>query len=518
MLKRILVYLATLFLFSIASGNAESSDFIEKKHIVNFSEVKIKEFIKFVSKVCKKNFIFKDHELDFIVSFISGTSSSEEKILKALKHILFQHHFKIIDHDDYYLIEKMNEYEIRNKTLSLSHKSDLKLKSTSLKDQQSPYNISHNGKFHFYKLQYHVGNDILKVIKQIAGSQSANQTNEDFIQAVNSLQWIDTTNSLVFTSNLATSYEILDLIKSLDKPQKQVFIEVLVLETRVKDNMEFGLEWAGKGSIDNKLNFGIGNFQSGGSTLGKAIRSITPGQPSNQTIPLGKGFDLGVIGDLIFHKGKSFASLASLISALQRDGKASVVLNQKILTQDNKSSTIFVGDNIPFTGSVIETVGAAQQTSSNIEYRDVGVSLSITPLLGDGDVITLDIKEEITEAREDLSDLEIRLANGIITSKTNMVTKAHVPDKNFLVLSGMVKNSKTRRKTGIPCLGGLPLIGAAFSKTKIDKEKKNIIVFVRPHIIHNFEDYRRLSQKQEASFEKDLDKKDFEFIREKKSS
>lgn len=182
------------------------------------------------------------------------------------------------------------------------------------------------------------------------------------------------------------------------------------------------------------------------------------------------------------------------------------MLNQKILTQDNKSSSIFVGDNIPFTGSVVQTVGAAQQTTANIEYRDIGVSLDITPLLGEEDIITLDIKEEITEAREDLRELEAR-SNGIQTTKTNMSTRVHVPDKHFLVLSGMVKNSKIYRRTGIPCLGGLPWIGALFSKNKIDHEKRNILVFVRPQIIHSFDHYSSLSSAQEQKLKQEMNSK-----------
>lgn len=508
MLKKITYVL--FFIMLSLQGSEISLD--EKNHTVNFSEVKIKEFIKFISKICKKNFIFKDEELEFTVSFISGKASSEQSILEALKHILYQHHFKIIDHKNYYLIEKMTPYEIRDKIESLTFKESA-LSKDVIKSLDAEYKISHNGKFHFYKLQYHVGSELLKVIKQVASSQ--NGSNEAFAYAVESLQWIDSTNSLVFSSDALIAQELLDLIYSLDRPQKQVFIEVLVLETDIKDGLEFGLEWAGKGNFDNKLKFGFGNFQEHSSGLSKTLQSITPSQSlSNLNIPLGRGFDLGVIGDLIFHKGKIFTTLASLVSALQRDGKATIVLNQKILTQDNKNSTIFVGDNIPFTGSVIETIGAAQQTTSNIEYRDIGVSLHITPLLGESDIITLDIKEEITEAREDLRDIETKTVNGIVTSKTNMVTRAHVPDKNFLVLSGMIKNSKTRKKTGIPCLGSLPLIGAAFSKTKISNEKKNIIVFVRPQIIHNFDEYKKISQTQEKEFEKELDPKDFTFNRE----
>lgn len=502
-----------VFHFSVESTQVYES----KKYTVNFNEVKVKEFIKFVSKICSKNFIFKDEQLNFNVSFISGKASSKEGVLEALKHILFQHNFKVIDHDEYFVIEKMSDEEAKNKLKALkalknSHLSKSYLQSVDVEKKR----VSHNGRFHFYKLQYHVGSELIKIIKQVAASQIESQP--EFVQAINSLQWIDSTNSLVFSSdNYLNAEEVIDLIKSLDKPQKQVFIEILVLETSLKDGMEFGLEWAGKGHVDNKLGFGFGNFQDHSSSLAHSLKSLKPGKSLDGShVPLGRGFDLGVIGDLIFHKGRTFINLASLVSALQRDGKATIILNQKILTQDNKISTIFVGDNIPFTGSVVETIGAAQQTTSNIEYRDVGVSLHITPLLGDSDVITLDIKEEITEAREDLQPIETRTANGIVTSKTNMVTRAHVPDKNFLVLSGMVKNAKVRRKTGIPCLGSLPLIGAAFSKTKVNTEKKNIIVFVRPQIIHNFEEYNSLSYKQEKEFEKELDPKDFRFQREEK--
>jgi type III secretion protein C len=360
-----------------------------------------------------------------------------------------------------------------------------------------------------YKLQYHKGSEILQVIKQVASSKKDEATS-DFQSSIASLQWVESTNSLVFNGSHDVAYDIQRLIKSLDTAQKQVFIEVLVIETDAKEASEFGLEWGASGHFKNKLGLGLGNFSNGpGNLLAQSLQgmSATNTPTGASQIPFGRGFDLGIIGDIIFHRGRSFLSLGSLISALQKDGKISVVLNQKIITQDNKSSSIFVGDNIPFTGSVVQTVGASQQTTANIEYRDIGVSLKITPLLGDSDIITLDINEEITEARDDLRELDSRV-NGIQTTKTNMATRVHVPDKHFLVLSGMVKNSKTHRKTGIPCLGGLPWIGAAFSKTKVEKEKKNILVFVRPQIIHSFEDYEKLSITEQNGYNNQLDKKE----------
>jgi type III secretion protein C len=82
-----------------------------------------------------------------------------------------------------------------------------------------------------------------------------------------------------------------------------------------------------------------------------------------------------------------------------------------------------------------------------------------------------------------------------------MMTHAHVPDKHFLVLSGMSRNTRSKQKTGLPCLGGLPLVGALFSKKQNVDSKRNIIIFVRPHIIRSMDDYRKLTQ-QETDFQR----------------
>jgi type III secretion protein C len=120
-------------------------------------------------------------------------------------------------------------------------------------------------------------------------------------------------------------------------------------------------------------------------------------------------------------------------------------------------------------------------------------------MLGEGDIITLDLNEEITESLGDNQTSNTNV-NGIRTTKTNMMTHVHVPDKHFLVLSGMIRNAKSHHKTGLPCLGGLPFIGNAFSKTRRNDEKRNVIIFVRPHIIHSFEDYNKITEAQEEVY------------------
>jgi type III secretion protein C len=90
----------------------------------------------------------------------------------------------------------------------------------------------------------------------------------------------------------------------------------------------------------------------------------------------------------------------------------------------------------------------------------------------------------------------------------------HVPDQHFVVLSGMLQDTKQHFKTGIPCLGGLPIIGLAFSDTERTSNKTNILIFIRPSIVHNMDDLRELTQKQEDKYrellDRQIDKEDFD--------
>lgn len=472
------------------------------RHTINFQEVPIIEFIRFVSRISHVNFIFDQKELQFNVSLSSGKPVDTDQILKALIQMLKVHGFTVSTDEGYLVVHKTGDaktdhYVPENK---LPEEKLIASLEPMVPVKETPPD------FLVYKVQYHAGEELEQAIKMVVSDlKNKSDTSPRYLSALNSIQWVKTTNSLICSGDEESLANVKKFIQSLDVPLRQVFIEVLVIETDIKKSQDFGLQWAGGAKYKDSVGFGVGNFPRGAnpSPFALSFQNInatnTPTGPNQ--IPLGNNFDMGVIGDIIMHKGQSFLSLASLVSALQIDGDSSIVLNQKIITQDNKNSTIFVGDNIPFTGSVVQTVGQSQQTTANIEYRDIGVSLSITPRLGEEEVITLDINEEITEVVPDMSmPVSNNQVNGIRTTKTNMLTHVHVPDKHFLVLSGMIRNTKMHHKSGLPCLGGLPVIGAAFSRTQRSDEKRNVIIFVRPHIIHSMEDFKKITQNQEELY------------------
>lgn len=496
---------------SLEEKKEETSLQTKETHSINFNSVPIIEFIRFVSKISGENFIFNNDDLDFTVSLSTGKAVSSDQILKLLVQLLRCYNLLVTKESDYHVIKRYDEQQEGN------HKPPFNASSLTVANNsifQIP-GLTEGHEFFVYKVQYHSGLEIEQALKKIS-IDMRNQSSAPLklIHAIQSLQWVKATNSLLCSGDSETLYSLRKLIDSLDTPLRQVFIEILVIETDVRKGMDFGLQWSLGAQYQNRLGIGVGNFaptHSAGGSFASTMQSISPANPPNglSQIPLAPGFNLGVIGDIIMHKGKSFLSLGSLVSALQTDGNSTIVLNQKIITQDNKNSTIFVGDNIPFTGSVVQTVGQSQQLTANVEYRDVGVSLSITPRLGEDEIITLEINQEITESLDQNLIHAQNTVNGIRTTKTNMSTHAHVPDQHFLIVSGMIRNAKSQHKTGVPCLGGLPVVGAMFSRTLKQDEKRNIVIFVRPYIIRSFEEYRKLSQEQEKIFDSQTIDQDF---------
>jgi type III secretion protein C len=480
-------------------------------HTINFQDVPAIEFVRFVSRIAGVNFIYNQNELLFNISLSTGKAISSDQVVQALVQILKVHGLSVLDEEGYLVVHKTADLIPIEGEMDKNSEvaSPLSMDQLYASLEPMPPVNEEPPKYLVHKLQYHLGGEIEETIKKIASDQKGKlETPPKYLNALQSVQWVKTTNSLVCSGDEESLNNVKSLIESLDVPLRQVFIEVLVIEIDVRKSVDFGLQWAAGGQLQDGVGFAAGSFPPSTSKapFASAFQGVNASNPPTgpSQIPLGSGFDMGVIGDLIMHKGRSFLSLGSLVSALQIDGDSTIVLNQKIITQDNKNSTIFVGDNIPFTGSVVSTVGTGQQTTANVEYRDIGVMLSITPKLGEGDTITLDINEEISEAVPNMNaPISGNHVNGIQTTKTNMVTHVHVPDKHFLVLSGMIRNSKTRHKAGLPCLGGLPWIGAAFSKNRKSEEKRNVIIFVRPHIIRSMDDYRKLTQNQEEQYRKD---------------
>jgi type III secretion protein C len=277
--------------------------------------------------------------------------------------------------------------------------------------------------------------------------------------------------------------------------------------------LTFGLEWGANFNFRNKYSVSTSNSIPSSSTFTapstfdrNLFNLAPPATPTPQLIGAPSGnFDLGVIGEVIKHNGETYLTLGSLLNALQNDSETTIVMTPKILAQDGRTSTLFQGFNVPFAGSFVSNTGQNSTLSTtNIEYRNIGMNLTVTPVLGNSDIVTLDISfEQSQQTGSNAGTINIagtNVSTGLTTSQTTMQTTVHVPDKHFLILSGNVNNSVNKTKSGIPCLGGLPLIGAAFSSSTDTFSNQNIVVFLRPHILTSMDDMKQVSINQEEFF------------------
>ncbi|MCK4934923.1 MAG: hypothetical protein KAR79_04990, partial [Simkaniaceae bacterium] len=220
------------------------------KFVINFNDVSIVEFIRFVSKISEVNFLFDEKLLDFTITLVSGKPTPTDHILNLLIDLLNQHGFKARPKNDYFLIERMDASEIafhkHQMLLTHSKKPDLSEGSYSLLEETANGNttltpldfmvpVEKPSEFFVYKLQYNKGSEIEGAIKQIATGLSGRHDDALLKQAILSMQWVESTNSILYSGSEKSLTQLTSLIKSLDVPQKQVFIEVLVIETDVKN-------------------------------------------------------------------------------------------------------------------------------------------------------------------------------------------------------------------------------------------------------------------------------------------
>ncbi len=193
--------------------------------------------------------------------------------------------------------------------------------------------------FAIYKLRYRKGNQIQTALNNIATSlSSGNNTNQELIQSLTSIQYIETTNSLVFSGTVETIDKVLELISQLDVPLRQVFIEVLVLDTTLTDSLTYGVNWQARYSDPNAA--GAESFLTS-NPLTAALDAALPGlQPDASSLTTQNGFTMGLIGRTISHNGTEFATIAGFVEAIHMRSSANIIMNPKVIAEDNTTAEI----------------------------------------------------------------------------------------------------------------------------------------------------------------------------------
>lgn len=360
-------------------------------------------------------------------------------------------------------------------------------------------------KIHVVYLQHAKAEDLAQVLQEIPskGEQEGADPGKRVAPIVSEGVQITadkTTNSLVIRAE-KDDYQILqDIIEQLDIQRSMVYIECLIMEINKEKSLNLGTEWiaGGEASASGKEGVFGGGF-AGGAALGGdpgffSTRGAITGQASAASL-LPPGFSLGIFGESVTVGDLSLPTIQAVIQLYKKDKDVNILSTPQILTTDNETAKITVGKNVPYL-----TKAATGDTNySNYEYKDVGISLEITPQINKDRQIRLEIVEEV-QRLETTTDLFQPT-----TLKRTIETTVLVDDKNTVALGGLIDESLSSTQYKVPCLGSIPGLGWLFKSVGKANDETNLFVFLTPHVVHSAQEAEAIHESKQQHIRKKVE-------------
>lgn len=304
------------------------------------------------------------------------------------------------------------------------------------------------------------------------------------------------TNSLIIIGSRRDYETIKEVIKELDVRRKQVFVEAAILEVSLDKLRSFGTNLSiGFTVNDDTLGFGGTVLPGVPSLLGVAA------DPEASINVLGSlsGLFLGVVGEEVDPDGSGpippIPSFSALFQALTSLTDVNVLSTPSIITTDNEPAEIIVADVIPFpTGS---TVGDSGVTVQTIQREPVGIRLSITPQISEGDFLNLNILTEVSAIRDTpvqgLNTAQFGIATTTRTADSSVVVK----NGQTIVIGGLVQDRESVLQNRVPVLGNIPFLGNLFKFKQRQSQKINLMILLTPRIVENELDMQRILEERQ---------------------
>ncbi len=291
--------------------------------------------------------------------------------------------------------------------------------------------------------------------------------------------WADKgTNALIISAPPKIMQQIMAIVDKLDIRRLQVHVEAIVVEVNATKTSELGVNWAlfGKGNTNVPAAVFSGGNNPITTLAGSALSSGgIPTIPNGTTLGIGRLVDDGV-------------SFAAIIRALREDANTNIISTPSVVTMDNQEAKIEVTQEVPFlTGSFTGTTGAGGAGANSfvnpfqtVQREPVGNILKITPQINEGDAVILKIDQESSSIAQGKGD-----AGSIITNKRTISTKVLVEDGGIIVIGGLLEDNLTGGEARVPILGSIPILGNFFRARNSTKDKKNLMLFIRPTILRD---------------------------------
>ncbi len=265
-------------------------------------------------------------------------------------------------------------------------------------------------------------------------------------------------NALIIRATDQEYREIRELVERMDVMPPQVLIEATIAEVRLTDGLNFGVRWF---------------FQS---RDGEGDSAITfSDATSGSTAEVFPGFNYAFTG----------TNLNATLSALNSITDVTVLSAPSIMVQNNQTAHLQVGDEVPIVTQTATSVSEANAPIvSNIELRETGVILQVTPRINASGIVVLEVNQEVSSVRPTTT-------SGIDSptiQKLEFTSTVAVQSESTVALGGLIRESQTDTNNAVPFLGRVPGLGAAFRDRAMTQERSELVIFLTPRIINSTQD------------------------------
>lgn len=280
-------------------------------------------------------------------------------------------------------------------------------------------------------------------------------------------------NALIFVADQADYQRALSVLRKLDVPRPQVYVEAAIVEVFLNNSGDFSI--TGGLARDQQI-MGEDGYVFGGQALG----GLSPLGVNLESLASLNGLFAGAI---VTPQSGSLPPLGAILRAIRTNDNVNVLSTPHLLTSDNEEAEIIVGDNVPFLTGQTATSGG--NVISSIDRRDVGITLRVTPTINDSNQVRLQIYQEISSVSAQApSGLDVN-QQGLITRKRSAKTNVFAANGQTVAIGGLISEEDSNSESKVPILGDIPIIGWLFKSKKTTRRRTNLVIFLTPHILRN---------------------------------
>ena len=381
---------------------------------------------------------------------------------------------------------------------------------------------------------------LTRVMQNISKLDPEEQNNRRRSDSSATIEADEGTNALIITADADEMQSIEAVIQRLDIRRAQVLVEAIIAELEIIDGEDLGIQWLFRNE-DGAFGSNIvdGNNRAAGIAQGLFDSGAPP--PPGDGDGDGDGDNGGVIQDGEFNRENFLSALATtpglsfgwgsldedldiavILSALRSETNANILSTPSLLTLDNQEAFLTVGQEVPFVTGSFTNTGAVSQPNNpfqTIQRENVGITLTVTPHVNEGDLVQLDISQEVSSLTGGGAAASL-LASDIITNERRVETKVLAGDGRTVVLGGLIENEVQDSTQKVPFLGDIPWLGRLFRQDATSYTQSNLLIFIKPSIIRDdaalegatAEKYRYIRTQQQKRIDEGVQFLDDEFI------